>query len=138
MHCDYPKCPHKCPFRKDHCREHYREYHMEDLPKLPILKHRRGGQKNREMVEEFLARRRKHVNLSWWRCVRCLQRVEVNMDGYTCPRCAVACEPERVTWREQIRASTNSPQTGAGDLTSLGDKTLARSSPKSPSSLEDV
>jgi Zn finger protein HypA/HybF involved in hydrogenase expression len=120
--CDYPKCPHKdTSFRKDHCREHYREYHNEDLikrgnhkpgkPSKPE-KDKKSAKRNAgrpQTVEEFLATRR-NVDLSWWRCTKCVQRVKVNSHRYTCPRCNVACEPERVAWRKKALESSKNSQ----------------------------
>jgi hypothetical protein len=109
MNCDYSRCPHKDPFRKDHCREHYREYHNEDLIKrgMPKLdnsdKGKRNSKRSRKMpetVEEFLATRH-YPNLSWWRCAKCVQRVNINTNKYMCPRCNLPCEDERVAWREK-------------------------------------
>jgi hypothetical protein len=102
MNCDYKKCGHTAPFRKDHCREHYREYHTEDLIKRgqPKPSKPKNSKKKLETVEEFLAARIENLNLNWWRCNKCIQRVHVNPDGYTCPNCNLACEPERVTFRE--------------------------------------
>lgn len=106
LHCDYKKCTYTEPFRKDHCREHYREYHSEDLIKRGQpgrnsgLKHRKQSP---EAVGEFLAALVMNVSLNWWRCSRCVQRVPVNSHGYTCPRCNLSCEPERVAWREEAR-----------------------------------
>lgn len=111
--CDYKKCIHTDPFRKDHCREHYREYHSEDLIKRGQPKHgkHKNSKKRPETVEEFLASRIKGLNLSWWRCVKCLQRVQVNSDGYTCSTCKLPCESERVTFRENARKSMNDSRT---------------------------
>jgi hypothetical protein len=116
LECDYPKCPHKTRFRKDHCREHYREYHNEDLlkrSKPSAEKHKKEkdrkeadkknskrSQDKPEAVEEFLATRR-HTDLSWWRCTKCIARVKVNPDGYMCSTCNIACEPERAAWRKK-------------------------------------
>jgi hypothetical protein len=107
--CDYPRCPHKEAFRKDHCREHYREYHAEDIikrgkPQPDKVKHR---QKQPETLEQFLAPRLRNLDPNWWRCSKCLHRVQLNINSYTCPYCKVACEPERVTCRENARKSSN-------------------------------
>jgi hypothetical protein len=102
MNCDYKRCSHTAPFRKDHCREHYREYHTEDLIKRgqPKPSKSKNSKKKPETVEEFLAARINNLHLSWWRCSKCIQRVYVNSDEYTCPNCNLACELERVTCRE--------------------------------------
>jgi hypothetical protein len=115
VNCDYKRCPHKEPFRKDHCREHYREYHAEDLVKRGLPKHSKAskqGQKPLETVEQFLAARLKNLNLSWWRCSKCFERVQVDNHGYMCPKCNQPCEPVRVDWRERALASGKGPQVG--------------------------
>jgi len=100
--CDYKKCSHTALLR-DHCREHYREFHTEDLFKRGQPKH---SMKKPETVEEFLAARIQGLNLNWWRCSKCLQRVHVSPNGYTCPTCNLACEPERTAFREKARRET--------------------------------
>ena len=111
VNCDYKRCSHTEPFRKDHCREHYREYHAEDLVKRGSPKHSKSkqGQKS-ETVEEFLAARINNINLSWWRCSKCVKRVQVNDHGYKCPKCNIDCEPVRVAWREKALASSKGSQ----------------------------
>jgi hypothetical protein len=99
IYCDYSSCLHKDSFRKDHCREHYREYHREDLIKLG---------KNFKTVEDSLAGRLDNIDLNWWRCCKCIQRVNVSAHGYTCPDCKVICEPWRVAWRDKASISKNS------------------------------
>jgi Zn finger protein HypA/HybF involved in hydrogenase expression len=126
MQCDYPKCLHEGTFRKDHCRAHYRKYHNEDLlnqsrqstekdkPKKEKPKKEKESKRSQdkpETVEEFLASRR-NINLSWWRCYKCIKRVNVETDKYMCPRCIVPCEPERVAWRQTL-AEKNSQSTSA-------------------------
>jgi DNA-directed RNA polymerase subunit RPC12/RpoP len=129
VNCDYTKCPHKDSFRKDHCREHYREYHGEDLLKRTMPKHdksdkdkknTRRSQKRGESAEEFLATRR-DPNFGWWRCFKCLQRVQVNTDWYMCPRCSVPCEAARVTWREEKKALSSTKNSNLGPSDSQSD-----------------
>ncbi|KAI1333725.1 hypothetical protein F5Y15DRAFT_327502 [Xylariaceae sp. FL0016] len=83
--CDYKKCPrHKDPFhRLDHCRDHYRDYHHEDLT-------RRGSKK--EDGEWWKSR---NIHLKWWRCTKCLHRIDIKSQGFDCPRCKATCETER-------------------------------------------
>lgn len=113
FNCDYKKYPHKEPFRKDHCREQYREYHAEDLikrcqPHYSNPKHsQKKSEKKSEMVEDFLASRLDNINLDWWRCSKCAQRVQVNDHGYTCPKCSIACELERIALGEKDSISRN-------------------------------
>lgn len=115
MNCDYTKCTHQEPFRKDHCREHYREFHSEDLIKRgqPKSSKAKNSKKKTETVEEFMACRIKNLNLKWWRCSKCVQRVYLNLNGYTCPTCNQACEPERVDWREDKRKNLPSSANNA-------------------------
>ena len=122
LYCDYERCPHKESFRKDHCREHYREYHIEDLikrgkPKPKSSKVKRN-QKKPETLDEFLAARINNINLSWWRCSKCMQRGKVSADGYVCPNpdCKAACEPERVACRENARKLGNPAQAAGSTL----------------------
>jgi hypothetical protein len=130
--CDYSKCPNTTRFRKDHCREHYREYHNEDLlkrSKPSTEKDRKGKDKKNskrsqdkpETVEEFLATHR-HMDLSWWRCSKCVARVKVNTDEYTCPRCNLPCEPKRVAWRKKAITSAKSLSCGECENTWLTDE----------------
>ncbi|KAL8305583.1 hypothetical protein RB601_009435 [Gaeumannomyces tritici] len=93
--CDYPKCARQAaPFRrKDHFRDHLREFHKEDLLK-------RSGQ---EPPDWFNGR---NIKPSFWRCVRCLRRINTNKHNYTCPKCNIDCEPVRVEHREKHRCAT--------------------------------
>jgi tRNA(Ile2) C34 agmatinyltransferase TiaS len=70
--------------------EHYAEFHNEDLIK-------QGDDPGK--IEKFLASKVNRLDLGWWRCSRCKQRVKVTEDDYQCPRCKLLCEPERVAWR---------------------------------------
>ncbi|GAP83278.2 putative egg shell [Rosellinia necatrix] len=89
--CDWKKCQRaQEPFhRRDHQRDHYRDYHHEDLT-------RRGSAPSREDQEWWNSRK---VNLEWWRCSHCLQRVKLEQDGYTCPLCKGICELARQQYR---------------------------------------
>ncbi|KAL2162383.1 hypothetical protein VTH06DRAFT_7296 [Thermothelomyces fergusii] len=85
--CDYKKCPrHTAPFfRQDHFRDHLREYHKEDLL-------RRGSKGD----DEWWSSRSPHaLHKGWWRCSRCLIRVRLDQDGFSCPNCTGSCEKER-------------------------------------------
>lgn len=87
--CDYRRCGRseddQSFSRRDHCRDHYRSVHKEDVP-------RRGQPEGRQ----WWAERALHaVYEGWWRCSRCLARVEVADDGYVCRRCGSQCEGER-------------------------------------------
>ncbi|KAI1306189.1 hypothetical protein F5Y03DRAFT_394736 [Xylaria venustula] len=88
--CDWKKCQRaKEPFnRRDHMRDHYRAYHHEDLL--------RRGSSSREDQKWWSERK---IKLDWWRCARCLGRVKVKEDGYSCPICRTNCEPERQYYR---------------------------------------
>jgi hypothetical protein len=121
MNCDYKRCSHTVSFRKDHCREHYREFHTEDLIKRGQPKHIKAkhSKKKPETAEEFLAARIQNLNLRWWRCSKCIQRVDVNSDGYTCPTCKLPCEPERVTCRENEATRRENARNSAKNSSSL-------------------
>ncbi|KAI1476310.1 hypothetical protein F4774DRAFT_245870 [Daldinia eschscholtzii] len=85
FHCDWKRCQRsKEPFyRLDHCREHYRDYHQEDLS-------RRGP--NKENSEWWKSRK---VDITWWRCPKCLSRIAIDSKGFQCGKCKTTCEPER-------------------------------------------
>ncbi|KAF5627974.1 egg shell [Fusarium sp. NRRL 52700] len=82
--CDYPRCTRfREPFhRRDHFRDHLREYHCEDIMK-------RGATVNEEWLEG------RYTPSTWWRCPRCLVRVNISKHGYECPGCKTSCEPKR-------------------------------------------
>ena len=83
-YCDYRKCSRKeDPFyRRDHYRDHLREYHKEDIEKRGVI-----------IDEHWLEGR--NVNVSWWRCPKCLIKVYVDPSGYDCPDCKVSCQSKR-------------------------------------------
>jgi len=89
--CDYKKCPrHTAPFyRQDHFRDHLRIYHKEDLL-------RRG---NKGDEEWWSSRAPRALYNGWWRCSRCLIRVRLDTDAFTCPNCQSCCEKERQQYR---------------------------------------
>jgi len=91
--CDYSNCRRAALedafTRKDAYRDHLREYHMEDMAK----RHR-----NPKREQEWLASR--IVSSAWWRCVKCLIRIDVASGGWVCPSCKQSCEPERLEWRK--------------------------------------
>ncbi|KAK4195005.1 hypothetical protein QBC40DRAFT_317603 [Triangularia verruculosa] len=91
--CDYRKCSrHESPFyRQDHFRDHLRDFHKEDLL-------RRSKKEDKKWWE---GRAPHAVFKGWWRCNRCLvRRVDVRVEGWTCPGCGNPCESERVRVRE--------------------------------------
>ncbi|KAK4191302.1 hypothetical protein QBC35DRAFT_27155 [Podospora australis] len=91
--CDYKKCSrHQTPFhRQDHFRDHFIQFHKEDILK-------RGRSLDNEWWSE---RNPKALYNGWWRCSKCLVvRVRIEEDGFTCPTCENACEPERRRIRE--------------------------------------
>ncbi|KAG6026868.1 hypothetical protein E4U19_002366 [Claviceps sp. Clav32 group G5] len=71
--CDYPHCNRrKDPFhRLDHFRDHLREFHKENVQK-------RGS----KVDEGWL---KKSLSLTWWRCPKCLNRINIRLNGYRCP-----------------------------------------------------
>jgi hypothetical protein len=103
--CDYTNCRRAgledAFTRKDAYRDHLREYHMEDMAK----RHR-----NPKREQEWLASR--IVSSAWWRCVRCLIRIDVASGGWVCPSCKQSCEPERLEWRKTSvwRYNGNTPE----------------------------
>ncbi|KAI8633666.1 hypothetical protein F5Y19DRAFT_470907 [Xylariaceae sp. FL1651] len=90
FYCDWKRCARStAPFhRLDHCRDHYREYHKEDMV-------RRGGA-HKEDSSWWASR---NINDEWWRCTRCLDRVDINEYRFECPNCKISCEPNRQDFR---------------------------------------
>lgn len=89
--CDYRRCGrHSAPFfRQDHFRDHLRIYHKEDLL-------RRGNRGDREWWD---SRAPRALHGGWWRCSRCLVRVDQAAHGFVCPGCGNPCESERQRYR---------------------------------------
>ena len=89
--CDYKKCErHVRPFfRQDHFRDHLRIYHKEDLL-------RRGTKADREW---WASRAPRPIFKGWWRCSRCLVRVDLDANGFVCDACGSQCEKERQRYR---------------------------------------
>ncbi|KAI1172880.1 hypothetical protein F4777DRAFT_559830 [Nemania sp. FL0916] len=81
------------PFqRRDHYRDHLREFHLEDLVR------RKPSESARESWWQT-----RNINTQWWRCTRCLTRVNVEKDGYTCSACNTTCEEERQRHRAAMK-----------------------------------
>lgn len=91
--CDYKKCNRrKDPFfRKDHYRDHLREYHREDL--------RKRGNSDTTWLAKCT------VYPDWWRCGRCLGRMEVAQAGFDCIACGHKCESDRQAVRVNMGKS---------------------------------
>ncbi|KAI0152803.1 hypothetical protein GGR57DRAFT_158684 [Xylariaceae sp. FL1272] len=92
FHCDRKRCARsKDPFhRRDHCRDHYRDYHKEDLMRRSsVVKENASWWSERD------------INPKWWRCARCLQRVDIDKHGFNCSKCNSHCEQDRQNWRSQ-------------------------------------
>lgn len=96
--CDYPKCGRYTDAftRKDHYRDHLRDYHKEDLGCAKSQK-KLGRREWAAEQAAWLAERR--VSCHWWRCVRCLERRQVQDDGWECRICKVSCEQDRIDTR---------------------------------------
>jgi hypothetical protein len=99
--CDYPKCDRaRDPFtRKDHYRDHLRDYHKEDLGQAKGAK-RENPKKWEQAQKAWLAER--NIKPYWWRCAKCLSRVQVREEGWECRKCNMACESERKASRDQM------------------------------------
>ncbi|KAK1762961.1 hypothetical protein QBC33DRAFT_255118 [Phialemonium atrogriseum] len=82
-------------YRHDHLRAHLRECHGEDLP---LLAQKEQNDAGRELDSEEWWRSRT-IYLGWWRCNRCMARVEEEQSGWECPACSNPCEEERVAAR---------------------------------------
>ncbi|KAK4164462.1 zinc finger protein AEBP2 [Cladorrhinum sp. PSN259] len=86
--CDYKRCSrHEVPFfRQDHFRDHLRSYHKEDLPR----------RSKKPDAAWWQGRSKYAMESGWWRCNRCLVvRVNIEQDGFTCPKCGASCEVDR-------------------------------------------
>ncbi|SPQ26635.1 eae1197e-011a-48e8-8355-605b1624e0aa [Thermothielavioides terrestris] len=94
--CDYKRCNrHADPFfRQDHFRDHLRVYHKEDLL-------RRGSRGSREW---WNSRSPHALYGGWWRCSRCLVRVDQARHSFVCPSCGNPCESERQRYRLNAKA----------------------------------
>ena len=96
--CDYSKCNRsKDPFsRKDHYRDHLKDFHKEDIGRAKISKSgKTHKQQPSEKAQKTWLEERK-IERDWWRCARCLIRININKVGWDCPSCKQACEKERV------------------------------------------
>lgn len=73
------------PFgRKDHCKAHLRDIHKEPLWK-------RSPKDDPNWLEG------KIINDEWWRCHKCLSRVYIKKNGWTCPSpCGLTLERDVV------------------------------------------
>ncbi|KAF4631497.1 hypothetical protein G7Y89_g6629 [Cudoniella acicularis] len=91
--CDYSTCKRADDIfsRKDAYRDHLRENHLEDMPKR---------HKSAKREQEWLASR--VVSSAWWRCARCLLRVDTDRNGWKCNGCEQFCETERRSLREDL------------------------------------
>ncbi|KAI0394329.1 hypothetical protein F5Y17DRAFT_266131 [Xylariaceae sp. FL0594] len=93
--CDWKRCQRaQEPFgRTDHQRDHFRDFHLED-----VMWRRPSNKNNKKFWES------RKVNLDWWRCSRCLERVSLADYDYECPSCKSTCEVERQTYRNHLAA----------------------------------
>jgi hypothetical protein len=97
--CDYRKCSRgrdaktrDAQFhRKDHYRDHLRDYHKEDLPKRGI----KNSSKGSTVMDKV-------IKLEWWRCAKCLERIDVRKDGWECPDCRGICDQDRIQARKSL------------------------------------
>lgn len=111
--CDYSRCSRRSdPFsRKDHLRDHYKEYHKEDLGEPKGFKSAKERGRWEEKQREWDAERK--IDLDWWRCPKCLDRVEIKKNGWNCTTCKRDCDTRRKEIREKLRseaATKRSPQ----------------------------
>jgi hypothetical protein len=105
--CDYLKCPRsQDPFtRKDHFRDHLRDFHKEDIGAAKVgakARNHKNGQEYAKLQEVWLKER--VIPHWWWRCARCLVRVDVRTQGWECSSCKSPCEEERMR-RRNLRAA---------------------------------
>lgn len=141
--CDYSSCSRSStPFhRKDHYREHLREYHLEDLLKrgsnanhhtaasssstandlsssLSPSSSTADFKRNKKLLQETQLQNCK-TETAWWRCARCLQRVDIAGPGWTCPSCKGSIEEPRKTIRLSRSATAMAAATAGQMATSL-------------------
>lgn len=92
--CDYVHCVrHNTPFsRKDYYRNHLRDYHKEDIGRAQ--RHRTLTKKAWLGVQNNWIAQRK-ISPHWWRCSKCLSKVEIATNGFECHNCRFKCEEER-------------------------------------------
>lgn len=100
--CDYTRCTrNRNAFsRKDHYRNHLKEYHKEDLGRAQG--HRTLTKKAWiTMQSNWLDERQ--ISAKWWRCSKCLSRIQIATEGFECPHCKSSCEKERADRIENLR-----------------------------------
>ncbi|KJR84605.1 uncharacterized protein SPSK_09425 [Sporothrix schenckii 1099-18] len=133
------------PFhRKDHYREHLRVYHLEDLLKRGSnANHHTAAstssssgartserlspssasasasstadvKRNKKLLQETQLQHCK-TEAEWWRCARCLQRVDIAERGWTCPNCKGSIEEPRKAIR-MSRSAASMAATNARQL----------------------
>ncbi|OTB09196.1 hypothetical protein M426DRAFT_134311 [Hypoxylon sp. CI-4A] len=102
--CDWKRCQRsRDPFyRLDHCREHYRDFHQEDLVRRggsssssSSANNNKSSSSSSSSAESRDWWKNRNVDVRWWRCSKCLARIAIDDLGFECPRCNIACEPER-------------------------------------------
>ena len=100
--CDYERCKRSSvPFRRlDALREHLRKTHKEAIQK----NHRaHSGSSIAVQVE----------HMDWWRCTKCLQKIERNQEKGYCPNhkslvgIGMAMTPMEADWMSRNKASAN-------------------------------
>jgi hypothetical protein len=118
--CDYLKCDRsENPFtRKDHYRAHLRDYHKEDLgrAKASVRVKEMSSNKQLDLQKQWLDER--STNPNWWRCMRCLARIDVKASGWDCPSCGLPCESDRKERREKVREKVHERDVVAEDYES--------------------
>ena len=107
--CDYTRCPrHSNPFtRKDYLRNHLKEYHKEDLGRAQG--HRTLTKKAWATLQNNWLDERQ-INAKWWRCSKCLSRIQIATDGFDCVSCKSTCEEDRRGRIEALNKSSGGHQ----------------------------
>jgi hypothetical protein len=107
--CDYPPCKARGAFtRKDHFRDHLRDYHKEDIGSVKKGDKNKLDEKKRLKRQDAWVAERK-IELKWWRCPKCLERVQIAESGYDCETCKHPCDKERAERIEAVRATKMRP-----------------------------
>jgi len=65
-----------------------RQFHREDIEK-------RGHLSSDEFYES------RKIKEEWWRCSRCLKRIQVEDNGFDCPNCKSQCGDKRQKLRQR-------------------------------------
>jgi hypothetical protein len=103
------------PYSQDELRVHLIHHHNEDLPASSSLfwVFSQTTQAWTAYIEE------RRINLQWWRCFRCLQRIMNATNDYECPYCQRKCEYWRQNSRNPVWTADVEPVTESSRMHSV-------------------